>query len=99
MTLYAKPIKKNNSKNFKKLREEYIKSHKAIWEERAIPYIVAREGSRFTTNEIGKMIGTSEAVIKKFEKGEPIDKNKLVAPSYATALNLIYISNFLHCKY
>ena len=94
MTWYAKPIKKNNSKNVKKLREEYIQSHKASWKERAIPYIVAREVSRFSTNEIGNMIGTSEPVIKKFEKGEPIDRSKLVTQSYATALNLIYISKY-----
>jgi len=94
MTWYAKTIKKNNSKNFKKLREEYIESNKAIWKERAMPYVVAREVSRFTTNEIGNMIGTSESVIKKFEKGEPIDRNKLVTQSYVVALNLIYISKY-----
>lgn len=77
-------------KEAKKLREEYIQSHKAIWKASARPYVLAREVSRLKTNEIGNMIGTSEAVIKKFEKGEPIDRSQLIAQSYSMALNLIY---------
>lgn len=97
MTLYNYQITRKTSKEIKearKLREKYIETHMPIRKKRAIPYIVAREVSRFTTCQIGNMIGTSETVIKKFEKGEPIDRNKLVAQSYTTALNLIYISKY-----
>jgi len=80
MKIYANEITKNSSKKIKKikqLREEYIELNKPIWKVRAIPYILAREVSRFKTYQIGNMIGTSETVIKKFEKGEPIDRSKL----------------------
>ena len=97
MKIYANEITKNSSKKIKKLKqlsEEYIELNKPIWKVRAIPYILAREVSRFKTYQIGNMIGTSETVIKKFEKGEPIDRSKLVTQSYETALNLIYISKY-----
>lgn len=86
-----------NSKKIKetrKLRKKYIEANMPRWKEEAMPYVVAREVSRLTAAKIGEMVGTSEHVIKKFEKGEPIERSKLVTKSYATALNLIYSKKF-----
>ena len=59
-----------------------------------MPHVITREVSGLTTEKIGEMLGTSETVIKKFERGEPIDRSRLVSQSYATALNLIYSKKF-----
>lgn len=83
-----------NLKNSKKFREEYIKLRIPGWKKEAMPSVIAREVSGLTTAKIGEMIGTSAKVIKKFEKGEPIERSKLIAQSYSTALNLIYSKKF-----
>lgn len=83
-----------NPEDAKRLHEEYIQSRTPMWKEEAMPSVVAREVSGLTTAKIGEMIGTSAKVIKKFEKGEPIERSKMVAQSYATALNLIYSKKF-----
>ena len=78
----------------KKLNEEYIQLHTPRLKAEAMPHVITREVSRLTTAEIGEMIGAAENVIKNFEKGEQIDRSKLVSQSYATALNLIYSKKF-----
>lgn len=80
-------------KNLKKM-EEYIHLHTPRLKAKAMPCVVARGLSGFTTYQIGNMIGCSENVVKNFEKGKPIERSKLVAQSYLIALNLIYSKKF-----
>ena len=91
MTSYSNTITNADSK---KMREECINLHMSRFKAEAMPYVITREVSRLTTAEIGEMIGAAENVIKNFEKGEQIDRSKLVSQSYATALNLIYSKKF-----
>lgn len=97
MTIYNHETNLKNSKkleNIKKFHEEYIKLRTPVWKKEAMPSVIAREVSGLTTAKIGEMIGTSAKVTKKFEKGEPIERSKLIAQSYSTALNLIYSKKF-----
>jgi len=82
------------SEESKALQEEYIHLHTPRLKAEAMPYVVAREVSRFTTDEIGKIIGTSETVVKNFEQGKLIDRSELIAKSYSTALSLIYVLKY-----
>ena len=97
MEIYNHETNLNNLKKMeeaKKWNEDFCQLHTPRLKAEAMTYVVAREVSRFTTNEIGKMIETSETVIKKFEQGKPIERSKLLAQSYLIALNLIYSNKF-----
>lgn len=81
------------------VRSLYLIGDKISLTEEEVQAIIYHDGqyvdeSRFKIDEIGKMIGMSENIIKKFEQGEPIEKSKLVSQSYLIALNLIYNKKF-----
>lgn len=89
-------ISKKNSSN---MREEYIVAPKSNCKEKVMPYLLTREVLGVNTYKIGEMIGTTESVIKKFERGESIDNIELIYQSYAMALSFIYSQKFRNTFY
>lgn len=73
-------------------KEEFILANQPQWERTGHILQEMRLALEISQKEIANRIGVSTSVISRLERGEPIQRRKLVETSYRTALEAIQLA-------